>query len=95
MIHIQITNDCIKVSGHGDKIMCNTVSVLIQFISSCIPLVDYKSTYGNVTAYFKDSELTDVLINKLIKFIIDLNTTEIFLDLRGGKYATYNRYSGL
>lgn len=84
MITIKISNTTIEVQGHANSQLCRNISCLIQYICSCIALKlkGYTSGYGQLNATFEATDLSRVLLEKLVVFIKEMKTPEIYLEDR-------------
>lgn len=79
MIVINITNNSIEVQGHGRGNLCSIISTLSQYVSSCLKINSYKSEYGYLKADFEYSNISKLLLEKMVIFIKDLKSTEVYL----------------
>ena len=97
MIHIKVSKNQITITGHADSHLCGCVSVLIQYIASCLDVVDYKSGYGHVMVNFNDNKTSEMLIGKFVEFIKNMRTPEIHIEIntRGGLFEACNRCNGV
>ncbi|MCI5725471.1 hypothetical protein [Fusobacterium sp.] len=95
MIQINIADTSIEIKGHTATSICNVVSAVVQYMCSNFELEFYKCEYGYLKATFKRTDISKVLINNFIKFIIDLNFTGIYLvdERECDYYETHNRSS--
>ena len=79
MITIEITKNSLMIEGHANSTLCSSISLLSQYICSCLEPYEYQSQYGYLKAKFQESQLSEMMLAKFLDFLISLKSTEIYI----------------